>query len=167
MHQLGFPAPVLQKKYTLRNGSEAFVDFWFKELNLAGAFDGKGKYLPADFGDGLSMTDRLWREKQREDSIWPQGVRFVRWTCQEVNNRTLLERLLRQAGLRQITTWRQSSAATPLRGPAPHTWGRSAPGRVARYREPKEPQWQRTGEQRRPVQYPGPEQKAVSLRRRA
>lgn len=107
MHQLGFPAPVLQKKYTLRNGSEAFVDFWFEELNLAGEFDGKGKYLRADFGGGLSMTDRLWREKQREDAIRAQGVRFVRWTWQEVNNRPLLERLLRQAGLRQITTRRQ------------------------------------------------------------
>lgn len=106
MHQLGFPEPVLQKKYTLRDGSDAFVDFWFKELNLAGEFDGKAKYLRRDWGGG-SMEERLWKEKQREDAIRAQGVRFVRWTWREVNNRTLLERLLRQAGLRQNTRHRQ------------------------------------------------------------
>lgn len=106
IHQLGFPAPVLQKQFLLRDGSDAFVDFWFKELNLAGEFDGRAKYLRADWGGG-SMQDRLWREKQREDAIRAQDVRFVRWTWREATNRALLERLLREAGLRQTNTRRQ------------------------------------------------------------
>lgn len=100
MHQMGFPVPVLQKKYILRNGKTALVDFWFKEQNLAGEFDGKGKYLRADW-DGGSMEDRLWAEKRREDDIRGQGVGFVRWTWREVHNRDLFAALLRRAGLPQ------------------------------------------------------------------
>ncbi|PYI39635.1 hypothetical protein CVS30_02880 [Arthrobacter psychrolactophilus] len=101
IHQLGFPAPVLQKRYILRNGSNAFVDFWFKELNLAGEFDGKDKYLRSSWGGGLSLQDRILKEKAREDDIRGQGVRFVRWTWAEMMNNTRFSHLLRQAGLRQ------------------------------------------------------------------
>ncbi|PYI68760.1 hypothetical protein CVV68_05565 [Arthrobacter livingstonensis] len=100
MHQLGFPAPMLQKPYTLRDGSNALVDFWFKERNLAGEFDGKGKYLRADWAGG-TMQDRLWKEKAREDQIRAQGVGFVRWTWAEMMNRERFVRLLLQAGLPQ------------------------------------------------------------------
>lgn len=100
MHQLGFPAPILQKEFTLRTGKAAFVDFWFRDLGLAGEFDGKAKYLRADW-DGGSMEERLWKEKLREDDIRSQGVRFVRWTWCEVDNRNTFEQLLRRAGLPQ------------------------------------------------------------------
>ncbi|SED97987.1 Transcriptional regulator, AbiEi antitoxin, Type IV TA system [Arthrobacter alpinus] len=99
MHQLGFPPPVLQKHYLLRDGSDAFVDFWFKEQNLAGEFDGKGKYTRSDWGGGLSIQDRVMKEKAREDQIRAQGVRFVRWTWQELSDRNRFEQPLRQAGL--------------------------------------------------------------------
>ena len=101
MHLYGFPAPMLQKKYALRDGSDAFVDFWFKEQNLAGEFDGKAKYLRADWGGGLSMADRVWKEKAREDQIRAQGVRFVRWIWAEMMNRDRFSYLLHQAGLPQ------------------------------------------------------------------
>lgn len=100
MHQLGFPAPILQKEFTLRTGRAAFVDFWFREPGLAGEFDGKGKYLRADWSGG-SMEDRLWREKLREDDIRSQGVRFVRWTWRELGDQNAFEQLLRHAGLPQ------------------------------------------------------------------
>ncbi|SEF00623.1 Transcriptional regulator, AbiEi antitoxin, Type IV TA system [Arthrobacter alpinus] len=100
MHQLGFPAPILQKKYTLRDGKTALVDFWFKEQNVAGEFDGKAKYLRADWGGG-SMEERLWKEKCREDDIRGQGVSFVRWTWRELQDRALFTALLRRAGLPQ------------------------------------------------------------------
>lgn len=103
MHQLGFPAPVLQKQYTLRDGSDALVDFWFEEQNLAGEFDGKGKYLRADWSGG-SMEDRVWQEKRREDDIRGQGVGFVRWTWHELRNREQFAALLRRAGLPQEGT---------------------------------------------------------------
>ena len=101
MQMHGFPAPVLQKKFTLRDGSAAFTDFWFEELNLAGEFDGKGKYLRNGWGGGLPMEQRLWKEKLREDDIRGQGVRFVRWTWSDLQDRGRFEQLLRQAGLPQ------------------------------------------------------------------
>lgn len=101
MHQYGFPAPVLQKQFRLRDGSDAYVDFWFEELELAGEFDGKGKYLREDWGGGLSIQERVLKEKQREDQIRAQGARFVRWEWKEMMNRERFIYLLREAGLRQ------------------------------------------------------------------
>ena len=106
MYQMRFPAPVLQKEFTLRDGCAAFVDFWFKEQKLAGEFDGKAKYMRSDWSGG-SMEDRLWNEKRREDDIRAQGVRFVRWTWQDINDSNRFERLLRQAGLPQINSRQQ------------------------------------------------------------
>jgi len=106
MHLMRFPVPVLQKEITLRDGSTAFVDFWFKEQKLAGEFDGKAKYMRRDWSGG-SMEDRLWNEKRREDDIRGQGVRFVRWTWQEINDNNRFEMLLRQAGLPQTSTRKQ------------------------------------------------------------
>lgn len=101
MHMFGFPIPVLQKHFTLRDGSDAFVDFWFEQLRLAGEFDGKEKYLRAGWSGGLSIQDRVLKEKQREDQIRSQDVGFVRWTWAEMLNRERFIALLRQAGLRQ------------------------------------------------------------------
>lgn len=100
MFQYGFPVPILQKHFTLRDGKDAFVDFWFEELRLAGEFDGKGKYLRSDWGGGLSIQDRVLAEKAREDQIRTQGVRFVRWNWAEMMDRERFVFLLRQAGLR-------------------------------------------------------------------
>ncbi len=101
MHMFGFPPPTLQKHFRLRDGRDAYVDFWFEELKLAGEFDGKGKYLRADWGGGLSIQDRVLREKAREDQIRAQGVGFVRWEWKEMMNRERFTFLLRQAGLPQ------------------------------------------------------------------
>jgi hypothetical protein len=103
MHMFKFPAPILQKKFTLRDGSNAYVDFWFEELRLAGEFDGKGKYLRPDWGAGSSIQDRVLAEKAREDQIRAQGVGFVRWTWEEMMNSEGFTHLLHQAGLRQNT----------------------------------------------------------------
>jgi len=101
MHLLGFPSPELQRRFVLRDGSNAFVDFWFEEYKLAGEFDGRGKYLRAGWGGGKSIQDRVLDEKAREDQIRAQGVRFVRWTWDEMQNREGFAYLLRQAGLPQ------------------------------------------------------------------
>ncbi|MFQ4148217.1 type IV toxin-antitoxin system AbiEi family antitoxin domain-containing protein [Arthrobacter sp. LAPM80] len=100
MHQLGFPAPVLQKQFILRGGDAAFVDFWFKEQNMAGEFDGRAKYQRGDWGGG-SVEERLWKEKRREDDIRSQGIGFVRWTWSDVRTREQFAALLRRAGLPQ------------------------------------------------------------------
>lgn len=101
MHMFGFPVPILQKQFTLRDGRDAFVDFWFEQLRLAGEFDGKEKYLRGGWSGGLSIQERVLKEKQREDQIRAQGVGFVRWTWAEMLNRERFIYLLRQAGLQQ------------------------------------------------------------------
>lgn len=101
MFQLGFPAPVLQQRFILRDGSDAFVDFWFEEQQVAAEFDGMGKYLRPDWGGGLSLQARILAEKQREDQIRAHGVGFARWDWKEMMNRDRLTCILRQAGLPQ------------------------------------------------------------------
>lgn len=101
MFQFGFPAPVLQQPFVLRDGRKARVDFWFEEQRVVGEFDGKGKYLRADWGAGMSIQQRVMKEKAREDQIRAQGVGFVRWEWKEMMNRQQFIHLLRQAGLPQ------------------------------------------------------------------
>lgn len=101
MHQLGFPAPQLQRNFPLRDGSSAYVDFWFEEQGVAGEFDGLEKYLRGDWGSGLSLQERILAEKQREDQIRVQTSGFVRWIWREMMDREQFQRLLRQAGLPQ------------------------------------------------------------------
>lgn len=99
MRRLGFIDPELQRKFVLRDGSSAFVDFWFEEQRRAGEFDGRNKYLRADWGGGRSIEDRILKEKDREDQIRAQEVGVFRWTWAEMMNLTRFEQLLRQAGI--------------------------------------------------------------------
>lgn len=101
MDQLAFEAPVLQKSFVLRNGSTAYVDFWFKDSGIVGEFDGREKYLRADWSNGLSLQNRILAEKNREDQIRAQSVGFVRWTWTEMQNLQRFSALLSQAGVAQ------------------------------------------------------------------
>lgn len=101
MAQLGFAAPELQHCFTLRDGRNAFVDFWFERQLKAGEFDGRAKYLRQDWAGGRSIEERILDEKNREDQIRAQGVGFFRWTWQEMMDLRGFERLLRQAGIPQ------------------------------------------------------------------
>ncbi|MCQ9164977.1 type IV toxin-antitoxin system AbiEi family antitoxin domain-containing protein [Arthrobacter sp. STN4] len=101
MGQLGFAAPELQHRFTLRDGSNAFVDFWFEQQRQAGEFDGRSKYLRRDWAGGTSIQDRIMAEKNREDQIRAQDVGVFRWTWQEMMDLRGFERLLRQAGIPQ------------------------------------------------------------------
>lgn len=99
MEKLGFAAPELQHCFTLRDGSSAFVDFWFGEVRKAGEFDGRVKYLRSDWGNGRPIEDRLLKEKGREDQIRAQDVGVFRWTWAEMMDLQGFERLLQQAGI--------------------------------------------------------------------
>ena len=110
MFQLGFPIPILQKSFVLRNGKKAKADFWFQEQRIVGEFDGRGTYLRANLGGGLTLQERIMAEKVRENQIRSQGVGFARWDWKELMNTETFARILRQAGLRQ---------SRPMTGP----WG--------------------------------------------
>lgn len=101
MRQLGFAAPELQHHFILRDGSNAFVDFWFEVQREAGEFDGRGKYLRKDWAGGRSLQDRIMAEKNREDQIRAQNVGVFRWTWQEMMDLRGFEQLLLQAGIPQ------------------------------------------------------------------
>lgn len=101
MFEMGFPVPVLQQKFELGGGKDAFVDFWFRKQRVVGEFDGNGKYLRDDWGGGRSLQDRILAEKKREDQIRAYGVGFARWDWNELMNKDRFASILRQAGLRQ------------------------------------------------------------------
>ena len=112
MFRLGFPPPILQETFVLRDGKKAKTDFWFKEKRIVGEFDGLGKYLRADWGGRLSLADRILAEKRRENQIRAQGVVFARWDWKELMNTETFASILRDTGLRQ---------SGPMTGP----WGTS------------------------------------------
>ncbi len=101
MAQLGFIAPELQHRFMLRDGTAAFVDFWFEAQSKVGEFDGRAKYLRQDWGGGKSLEDRIIAEKDREDQIRAQVDGFFRWTWREMMDLKGFERLLRLAGIPQ------------------------------------------------------------------
>lgn len=101
MAQLGFATPELQHAFTLRDGRDAFVDFWFERQRKVGEFDGRAKYLRQDWAGGKSIEERIIEEKNREDQIRAQVMGFFRWTWAEMMDLGGFERLLRQAGIPQ------------------------------------------------------------------
>ncbi|MHA7175484.1 hypothetical protein ACX80D_02415 [Arthrobacter sp. Sr24] len=112
MFRLGFPTPILQEPFELRDGKTAKADFWFKEKRIVGEIDGLGKYLKANWSGGLSLADRIIAEKRRENQIRAQGVGFARWDWKELMDTETFASILRQAGLRQS-------------GPRTGPWGHS------------------------------------------
>lgn len=66
-HELGFVPPVLQKEFLI-DGKRYLTDYWWPGVNVAGEFDGKGKYLRSwKLGDDPGEV--VWREKRREDAL--------------------------------------------------------------------------------------------------
>jgi hypothetical protein len=84
LHLLGFPAPVLQHPFTLRDGSTAEVDFFWPELGHVGECDGRTKYTDAEFLRGRTSQQAVIDEKNRENEIRRQVSRFSRWEPREL-----------------------------------------------------------------------------------
>ncbi|HEV7957475.1 MAG: hypothetical protein JWL94_2002 [Microbacteriaceae bacterium] len=76
------------------------VDFWWPEFNLAGEFDGKGKYLRDEMLAGRTTAEVLLAEKDRENRIRALGPTMVRWDWDIARSLPLLDARLRAAGLR-------------------------------------------------------------------
>jgi hypothetical protein len=99
IHELGFPSPVLQKRFDDRLGLIGFTDFWWPEFRLIGEFDGLGKYLGEQYRKGLSINDIVMAEKRREDRLRALGPSVARWLWENAMAPRSLFLLLREAGL--------------------------------------------------------------------
>ena len=101
LHRRRFPQPELQQQFNTSAGRFR-VDFYWPEHRLVGEFDGAVKYGRGDAALPPSW-DTLRQEKRREDAIRATGVRFVRWSWEDIakepqHPESLDQRLL-QAGL--------------------------------------------------------------------
>jgi hypothetical protein len=99
MHQLGYPRPQLQRKFTDAEGA-MFPDFFFEQDAAAVEFDGKAKYTRNEFTGG-DPAEVVWREKKREDRLRRQVRTVVRILATDVRNPQQLDRKLREAGIRR------------------------------------------------------------------
>jgi hypothetical protein len=99
IHQLGYPAPELQVRFTDRQGDMDADYFWRAERRV-GEFDGVAKYLRAEYLGNRTPGEVVVAEKKREDRLRRQcdGVIRIIWT--ETVNPRKLDLLLRESGLR-------------------------------------------------------------------
>ena len=110
IHELGFPAPTLQQSWFDADGYIGDTDFWWREHNLVGEFDGQVKFVKPEFMNGRTVDQVVLAEKKREDRIRALGPRFARWDTPYLEPRTRLARLLLAAGLPQHPRARYRSA---------------------------------------------------------
>jgi hypothetical protein len=92
--ELGFPEPILQHEFRMRNGRSRMLDFWWPKYRVGGEADGKSKYTSAP-----DPADVIWQEKLREFEFLDFGVRFARWGWAECRDRVRLAVRLAAAGL--------------------------------------------------------------------
>lgn len=99
IHQLGFPAPILQHEFYDEDGFVARVDFGWPDHDLAGEFDGAVKYLDPSLRNGRTADEVVLDEKRREDRIRALGVRVVRWDWSHATDPRRMFGRLTAAGL--------------------------------------------------------------------
>lgn len=95
----GFPAPELQTCFRLSTGSDAYVDFFWRDHRHIGEFDGAGKYLDPALRGGRAPEHALLVEKDREDDLRRQVAAFSRWRTPALTRPQRLYDILRSAGL--------------------------------------------------------------------
>jgi hypothetical protein len=77
--RLGFPPPVLQRRFDLPSGRRADVDYYFEEFDHVAEFDGTGKYLDPELLKGRTPEEALIAEKDRGDELRRAVRAFSRW----------------------------------------------------------------------------------------
>lgn len=99
--ELGFPRPVLQKRFPQPRGGEYLVDFWWEEFGIVGEFDGREKYRSEAMRRGLTLEEVILREKERSDDLRarPEVQNIVRWKYADARDPKVLRRILLTAGL--------------------------------------------------------------------
>jgi hypothetical protein len=101
MDDFGFPAPLLQVRHAAPTGKRRwyFTDFEWPEYGLIGEFDGRVKFLKAEYLAGADAAQAVIAEKFREDWLRAAGFRVVRWGWQFLTEPALLRAVLVAQGL--------------------------------------------------------------------
>jgi hypothetical protein len=109
----GFDAPELQRVFRDDLG-EMRVDFFWPEVNVAGEFDGKGKYTRDEFARG-DPGEVAWREKRREDRLRRLVDGVVRIVWSDVRRPGAMRLLLADAGVPGGGNMRRAGGAATAR----------------------------------------------------
>jgi len=99
-HLLGFPPPRQQVEFSV-DGRRYRADFYFEEADVIGEADGRSKYGPAT-GSPPRAEDRLWAEKEREDSLRSIVRGFARWEWSHALHGEGLRIRLERAGVHRV-----------------------------------------------------------------
>lgn len=100
MHLARLTMPELQVEVAGASGKVYIVDFWWREFNSIGEFDGKWKYTDPEFLRGRTPEQVLYDEKLREDDLRDAGFGFSRWPWQVAISVPRLRAHLVRAGIR-------------------------------------------------------------------
>lgn len=99
IHAAGFEAPVLQHRFTDASGLVGYADFYWKRSRVVGEFDGEEKYVKDAYLKGLTASQAVVAEKNRENRIRALGINVVRWDWADLRVPGALERKLAAAGV--------------------------------------------------------------------
>ncbi|MBM7502877.1 hypothetical protein ACFPER_05300 [Agromyces aurantiacus] len=103
IHLLGFPQPEVQVAFARLDGGVDVVDFIWRDLLIAGEFDGFVKYHREDYLDGRTPEEVVWLEKQRERRLRrDHGLEVSRWSWDAARTPSLLRAELIAAGLQPV-----------------------------------------------------------------
>jgi hypothetical protein len=103
IHVAGFDPPVLQQRFTDAAGLVGYSDFYWKQYRVVGEFDGEEKYVKDAYLKGLTPSQAVVAEKNRENRIRALGITVVRWDWAELASGTL-QRKLAAAGVARRRT---------------------------------------------------------------
>lgn len=101
LHELGAPAPELQKEFRDARGRIAFVDFWFETSGVVVEFDGDQKYLQQRYGNGRTTSQIILDERKRERRLLalPEVREVVRVEWNDLDRAWHLRSMLAAAGV--------------------------------------------------------------------
>lgn len=102
IHELGFPPPELQMRFSDYRGHIGDVDFCWPRCRLIGEFDGLVKYTRDQYMRGRSIDQIVIAEKVREDRLRATGSSVSRWLWGTALHPKELYQQLTDAGLRTI-----------------------------------------------------------------
>lgn len=80
---------------------EMFPDYFWRDVRIAGEFDGKEKYMRPQYSP-RAPGETVWQEKKREDRLRALNLGVVRILTEHVENPQRLESLLVSAGVPRI-----------------------------------------------------------------